>query len=98
MRKRPRVGAVNLELPAIFVSTGHGQGNAVLANPIHSKQAASSDLKPIHWRYESLMVARDSFGSSWAPFPAFIDSARLDCYATAGKKPDQAPYEDFDKL
>ena len=44
-------------------------------------------------------MARNNFRSRWAPFfPDFTDCARLDCYEKAGKRVDQAPYEELDKL
>ncbi|KAK0514747.1 hypothetical protein JMJ35_003364 [Cladonia borealis] len=99
MRKRPRVEDMDLQLPSVSDGMGHGQGNNVLGNSTQSKQAAPSDIKTEDQRFESLLAARDNFRSRWAPvFPAFTDWARLDCYATAGKKLDQAPYEELDKL
>ena len=99
MRKRPRLGAESLQLPSVPISKGHGQGNAVLGNPIHSKEVVPNDFKTKDETFENLRVARDSFISRWAPvFPAFTDWARLDRYETAGKKLDQAPYEELDKL
>ena len=99
MRKRPRVEDMDLQLPSVSDGMGHGQGNNVSGHPNQSKQAAPSNIKTEQQRSESVLVARDNFRSRWAPvFPAFTDWARLDCYATAGNKLDQAPYEELDKL
>ena len=99
MRKRPRVEAVNLQLPSVPDAMDRGQGNADWGRPAHYDKTIPSDSKTQEQKDEHNIVARDNFRSRWAlVFPECTDWARLDCYATAGNRLDQAPYEELDKL
>ena len=99
MRKRPRVEAVNLQLPSVSDAMDRGQGNAACGRPTHYEGTVPSDSKTQEQKDEHNIAARDNFRSRWtAVFPDFTDWARLDCYEKAGKRLDQGPYEELDKL
>ena len=99
MRKRPRVEAVDLQPHSVPDATDRGHGNTARGGPASHKTALPPESRTEEQKEELTIVARDKFRSRWAPvFPDFTDWARLDCYEKAGKRVDQAPYEELDKL
>ena len=98
-RKRSRNRSVESPWATSVPRMGNGPGDP--ATPVASNSPPCAKLGVVGTKYtiQTLKVARDLFISRWAPvFPRFTDWARLIQHETAGKRLDQKPYEELDKL